>query len=242
MAGRDLEVRTPSEAAPRTALRTMEASSRVEAFPRLVTVAREFASGGARVAGLIAAELGLQLWDYELISHLARKADVELALMREIDERRRDLLDDVLATVLQGARVSGSRYRALLARTVEELAERGGAVIVGRGANFLIRPEDALRVRIVCPLELRIERYAQRSRIDYARASKHVRAKDRERDLFARQLCGERANDATHYDLTLSTADLSEEVVATLAVNAYRARFGSEPTKRGEPAAMRASL
>lgn len=239
MAGRNLEMRAPGETGPRSALRAAEAATRVEAFPRLVTVAREFASGGARIAGLVAAELGLQLWDYELISHLARKADVELALMREIDERRRNLLDDVLATVLQGARVSGSRYRALLARTIEELAERGGAVIVGRGANFLVRPEDALRVRIVCPLEQRIERYAQRARIDWARASKHVRGKDRERELFAQQLCGERSNDATHYDLTLSTADLSEEVVAALVVNAYRARFGTEPVRRNDAPALR---
>ena len=226
MGSGSLEGRSAAEASARP--RAADApSGRVEAFPRLVTVAREFASGGARVAGLIAAELGLQLWDYELISHLARKADVELAVMREIDERRRDLIDDVLASVLQGSRVSGSRYRALLARTIEDLAERGGAVIVGRGANFLVRPEDALRVRVVCPLKERIERYARRARIDWARAARHVHVKDRERARFTRQLCGEHADDPTHYDLTLSTGDLSEEAVAQLVVTAYRARFGS---------------
>jgi cytidylate kinase len=251
MASGDLEGRTAGEGS-RNGGRALEKSgaegrsatrpASVEAFPRLITVAREFASGGARVAGLVAAELGLQLWDYELVSHLARKADVELSVMRDIDERRRDLIDDVIATVMQGARVSGSRYRALLARTVDELAERGGAVIVGRGANFLVRPEDALRVRVVCPLEERIERYARRSRIGYARAARQVRTKDRERERFARQLCGEHADDATHYDLTLSTADLSEEAVAQLVVTAYRARFGSSIGARRESAARTASL
>jgi cytidylate kinase len=218
-------------------VRTRESQpSGIEAFPRLVTVAREFGAGGARIAGRVAAELGLQLWDYELITHLARKADTDLGVVREIDERHRDLIDDVVATSLHGARLTGSRYRALLTRTVAELAERGGAVIVGRGANFLVRAEDALRVHVVCPLRERIERYARRAQIEWARAERIVRTKDDERERFVRQLCGETSHDCGHYDLTLNTRDLNEETAAQLIVTAYRARFRTQPTRSDERA------
>lgn len=216
--------------------------SGIEAFPRLITVAREYGAGAARISGRVAAELGLQLWDYEIISHLARKADTDLGVIRDIDERHRDLLDDVIATSLHGARITGSRYRALLTRTIAELAERGGAVIVGRGANFLVRAEDALRVRIVCPLRERIDRYARRAQVEWVRAERIVRTKDEERERFVRQLCGETSADPGAYDLTLNTAELSEETAATLIVTAYRSRFRTQTTREGERANERRSI
>lgn len=202
-------------------------SSSIELFPRIVTVSREFGAGGSRIAGRVAAELGFQLWDQELIAHLARRAETDPSVLREIDERECDFIDDVITSSLRGARMSGSKYRALLARTVVELSDRGGAVVVGRGANFLVEPEHAFRVRVVCPLKERIDRYARLGRVDWERAERFVRSKDRERERFVRQLCGECASDPTHYDLVVNTYDLSEEASAKLVVAAYQARFGA---------------
>ncbi|MDB4989740.1 MAG: putative cytosolic protein [Myxococcaceae bacterium] len=206
-----------------------ERKARVEVFPRIITVSREFGAGGARISLRIAAELGYQLWDQELSAYLARKADADPAALREIDERERPLLDEVLATSLYG-RISCSKFRTLLTRTVAELAGRGGAVIVGRGANFLVDSEHALRVRIVCPIKQRIERYASAALCDWPTAERFVLAKDRERERFARQLCGEQTADPTHYDLIVNTHDLSEEASTRLIIAAYRARFGG-PTR-----------
>jgi hypothetical protein len=199
----------------------------IEAFPRIVTVSREFGAGGARISGRVAAELGFQLWDHELIAHLSRRAAADPSVVREIDERERDLLDEMLSSSLHGGRLSGSKYRALLTRTVVELAERGGAVIVGRGANFLVDPEQSLRVRVVCPLNQRIDRYARSGRVDRDRAERYVRSKDRERQRFVDQLCGEDANDPTHYDLVVNTYDLSEEAASSLIVSTYHALWQS---------------
>lgn len=215
--------------------RMPEARPAREVFPRIVTVSREFAAGGARIAGRVAATLGFQLWDHELIVHVARKADVELPAISEIDERERDLLHDVISTSLHGARVSGSAYRSLVTRTVAELAERGAAVIVGRGAHALVTAEQALRVRVVCPFKLRVDRHARREHLDWGEAERFVRAKDRERARFARQLCGENTDDPTHFDVVLNTAELSEEAAAKLVIAVYHARFGVTTTSvRGE--------
>lgn len=198
----------------------------IEAFPRVVTISREFGAGGAQIAALVAAELGFQLWDHEFITHLARKAQADVQLIRELDERQPDLIDDMIATSIHGGRISASKYRALLTRTVTELAERGGAVIVGRGANFLVRAEQALRVRVVCPFKQRVERYCVRERADWTRAETVVRSKDRERERFVKQLSGESSSDPAHYDLVLNTLDLSHRAAASILIATYQARFG----------------
>jgi cytidylate kinase len=203
-----------------------ERTSGIEAFPRIITISREFGAGGSDIAGHVAAELGFQLWDHELISYLARKAQADVQLIRELDERQRDLIDDVLTTSIHGGRISGGKYRVLLTRTIAELAERGGAVIVGRGANFLVPAEQALRVRVVCPFKQRVERYGEREHVDWARAACLVRSKDRERERFVRQLSGESSADPSHYDIVVSTYDLSERDAASLVIAAYQARFG----------------
>jgi len=206
----------------------------VETFPRIITVAREFGAGGARIAARVAVELGFQLWDDELIAHVARKAGAELSAVRELDERQRDLLHDVLRGSLGGARVTGSKYRTLLTHSVVELAKRGGAVIVGRGANFLVEPEQALRVRVVCPLKQRIDRHAREAQLEWAQAALQVQQKDHERERFVRQLCAEQAADPSHYDLIVNTRDLSDEAAARLITAAYRVRFAPAGKPREE--------
>lgn len=202
--------------------------SHVEVFPRIVTISRQCGAGGADVAARVAAELGFQLWDQELVSHVARKAQTDVQLVRELDERQRDLLDDVLATSIHAGRISGGQYRALLTRTIAELAERGGAVIVGRGANMLVAAEQALRVSVVCPFDQRVQRYGERERLDFDRASSVVRAKDRERERFVAKLAGESSADPTQYDLVVNTLELCERSAARLIVTAYEARFGRQ--------------
>jgi cytidylate kinase len=201
--------------------------TRHEAAPRVVTVSREFGAGGARIARQVAEALGFTLWDHEFITHVAERAGADPRFVEAIDERQRDLLDDVIASSLLRGTISGTGYRMLLARTVAELATHGAAVIVGRGANFFVRAEQALRVRGICPLELRIQRYAAREGTSLAEAERLVLAKDRERARFVRQLCDEDAANPLHYDLLVNTGEIGEDQSAALVIDAYAARFGT---------------
>jgi cytidylate kinase len=232
---RTLRERTPSDLRSRAEEpRGSTKRAGVETFPRIITVAREFGAGGARIAARVAVEFGFQLWDDELLVHLARKAEAELSAVRELDERQRDIIQDVFSGSLRRARFTGSKYRTLLTHTVADLAKRGAAVIVGRGANFLVEPEQALRVRVVCPLRQRIDRHAREAQVDWAQAALQVQQKDQERERFVRQLCAEQAADPSHYDLIVNTRDLSDEAAARLVTAAYRARFAPSPKQREE--------
>jgi cytidylate kinase len=201
--------------------------TRKEANPRVVTISREFGAGGARVAKVVADKLGFTLWDHAFVKHLAERAGADPAFVEALDERRRDLFDDVMSHSFLKVPISGTDYRRLLTRMVEEITEHGAAVIVGRGANFLMRPEQGLRVRIICPLKERIRRYAARELMSLPEAERVVQQKDMERMRFVRQLCDQDARDPLHYDLTVNTAALSEEQAGALIVDAYAERYGS---------------
>lgn len=210
-----------------------------EVPPRIITVSREFGAGGARVAKRVADQLGFSLWDRALIQQIAERAGADPRFVEAIDERERDLLDDVIATSLLPRAISGMGYRMILTRTVAELAEHGAAVIVGRGATFLVDPAKALRVRVVCPLSIRIDRYATREGISLSESERTVLQKDRERERFVRQLCRERGDDPTHYDLVINTAIFNEEQAAQLIIDAYTTRFGAIEATRASAQTQR---
>jgi cytidylate kinase len=200
---------------------------RHEPAPHVVTLSREFGAGGSAIARRVAEALGFTLWDDELTHHLAQRAGAHPRYVRAVDERARDLLDDVISTSLLGSPISGSAYRTLLVRTVREIGQRGAAVIVGRGANFLLPPEQGLRVRVVCPFKERVVRVAQRETLDLASAERRIREQDVERARFVRKLCEEDVGDPSHYDLVVNTRELDEEQAAVVILDAYEARFGA---------------
>jgi cytidylate kinase len=92
---------------------------------------------------------------------------------------------------------------------VEGAIKAGHAVIVGRGAQVLLAPRrDVLHVRIIAPLEQRIQYVMQRERLDYAAAQHRIQAKDRDRANFLMSAHHRNPSDARLYDLVVNTGVL----------------------------------
>jgi cytidylate kinase len=194
-----------------------------------IAITHEASAGATAVAERVAEQLGYTLWGSALTARVAHRMHVPEHALRGIEERAggvlgwlRDLRE------LRGEAPSGAAYRVALSGVVSELCGQGGSVILGRGAALLVRPEQALRVRIVCPLELRIARHARRLGLELAKASREVRAKDRAEARFLTRLVGHTGADEGAYDLVLSTGELALEAVSRLVVQAYNARFALE--------------
>ncbi len=117
---------------------------------------------------------------------------------------------------------------ATLAAAADELAARGGAVLIGRGLGFLLDASRALRVRIVCPLEQRVAGLVEREGIceDTARAT--IAYADRARREFVQEVYCCDIDDVSGYDLWISTATISLEAAAAVIIAAYRYRFGEQ--------------
>jgi hypothetical protein len=201
-----------------------------------VAITRELGASAGSVAARVAAQLGYTLWGDELMGRVAHKLGVNEHALSNIEARRDGLLELLRAHAFARQSAprgpSGAAYRLALSSVVDELCAQGGAVIVGRGAALLVRPEQALRVRIVCPLALRVERHQRRFGLDRDTARRRVLKADADQVRFLARLTGNARQCASAHDIVLSTAELSADAVAQLIVSAYGARF-TEARARG---------
>lgn len=209
-------------------LKTIRVEPSPEPWP-VVTVSREVGSLGAEAAALVAGRLGFRLWGRELVDVIAEETGLEKALLASLDERARSLIDDFVAETLVGQGGAAADYARQVTRIIRTLARHGRAVVVGRGAQFIVDPARALRVRVVSPLEARVVTHAARNGLDHKEAGRQVLRGDRDRIAFLRRYHERDPGHPAHYDLVVSTGSMSPEAAATVIVAGYEAKFGRLP-------------
>jgi cytidylate kinase len=102
----------------------------------------------------------------------------------------------------------GSDLRHLM-RVVGAIAKHGRAVIVGRGANFLIPEDQRLSVRVIAPLDRRVENVAREFGLKLETARKRVVQREAKRRAFIRESFHTNVDDPMHYDMVINTAKIS---------------------------------
>jgi cytidylate kinase len=105
-------------------------------------------------------------------------------------------------------------------KVVCTIAEHGRAVIVGRGANFILPPEKRFSVRVVAPLDVRIQNIARRFGVSAEEAKRRVIRRESRRSAFIRQSFNADISDPIHYDLTITTGKLSIESAVEAVISA----------------------
>jgi len=199
-----------------------------EVWP-VVTVSREFGSLGAAIARRVADRMGFAFWDQEVVHEIAEQTGASEKLVSSLDEHARGILDDLIASTLYGAKGTTDEYARQLARVLHALGAHGAAVIVGRGAQYVLSSDAALRVRVVCALDKRVAGYAQREGLEPKVAEKKVREVEQDRRTFIQQRFGKDVTDPTSYDLLVNAGTLPLDGGAELIVSAYRAKFRRVP-------------
>ncbi len=191
----------------------------------VVTLSRELGSGGNEVAQALCNHLGWDLWDRELVEEIARSANVRTDVVRSLDEHTRSEILAILRELL-GDRLQEQGYRRHLGEVILAVASHGNAVIIGRGANYLL--PSALNVRIVAPLKDRVARLSAREGISVEEAERRCLASDRERADFVHNLFGRDINTPTDYDLVINTGVFRPADAVRLICTALHVRFGVE--------------
>lgn len=192
----------------------------------VITISRSCAARGLEVGRRVAQRLGLNLYDRELVEQIAEHAQVREKVVESLDDRLRDRISNWVGEQFERHHFSYSDYLRNLSRVVLTIAEQERAVIVGRGAHFMLRPERTLRVRLDAPLERRIEHLIATRGMSEREARAEVLRVDAERAAFVRRHFAANVADSDHYDLLLNTAALDEDLCADLVAEAFRRRFG----------------
>jgi cytidylate kinase len=194
----------------------------------VITISRENGSLGNITARAVAARLGYRVVMRELINQAALRAGAPAVALAIIDELH-----------LLGVTPSPEEYAAYtraVQAVMEELAQAGDVVIVGRAGQVTLRGwAGVLHVRMIAPLELRARRLADRQHIAYAAGLAQARASDRERRAFLKRFYGVDWNDPRLYDLVINTERLSAETACAVICAAVEQARIETPGREENP-------
>lgn len=191
----------------------------------VITISRQAGTQGTELGRRVGEALGFRLWDQELVQQLAEQSGAPEILLRAVDEHARNAIEDLLAGVLMGDKSTEKEFLARLMRLLHALAHHGAAVIVGRGAQFVLSPEDALRVRLVGPADVRLRNLAAERNLSEQAARHELERIDRERLHFVRHHYHREAADPCAYDLVVNVASMTPTAIVEIIAGAYRAKF-----------------
>lgn len=175
----------------------------------IVTVSREPGSGGSIVAGKLADKLGIDIFHQEVINEIAKRADVSEKLLETLDERGLSILEDWISSLVYDRHLWPDEYMQHLMKVVGTIGKHGRAVIVGRGANFVLPPEKRFSVRIVAPQSWRIQNVSKEYDLAPEEAKRRVMRTESDRRAFIRKYFNADIADPTNYDLVINTATLN---------------------------------
>ncbi len=190
-----------------------------------ISLSRALGAGATEIGQRLASRLGYEFFDRQILDRIANAAHARRQIVESLDERARAGLERYVADLFRRDVFHESDYLRWLVDTIVGLGEHGGAVILGRGAQFILPVERTLRVLVVAPADERARRVAQRESLSLADATRRVELADRERTEFARQMLRFDPDDASRYDVAVNTATLGIDGATELVLRAFERRF-----------------
>jgi cytidylate kinase len=200
----------------------------VEVHP-YVAISREAGAGGGEVGRLVAARLGCECIDNQLLHHMAERYGLPEGLLHLVDERTSSWIHETLRLWLDRRAITQDEYLMRLGQLLLLAAHHGTAVFVGRGVQFLLTRERGLAVRIIAPLERRIVRTMAERRLGHAEAMAYVRDTDEGRAALVRRYFHEDIAAPRLYDLVINLEHVDHEAAADVIATAFRRRFALGP-------------
>jgi len=191
---------------------------------KIVTIEREYGSGGGEIAQLLSTQLGWKLWDQLLTEEIARLANCPKAVVQVREERTDPLYYRLFKSFLRGSYegslnahklnvVDSESILKITERVVQHAAKTGNSVIVGRGSQHFLRTRpDALRVFLYAPREDKVRRLLARGK-SQNEAQQLVDTVDRERADFIQKYFHVEWPDRAIYHTMINTAIGDQTVV-----------------------------
>ena len=171
----------------------------------VLTVSRQHGAGGGEVVKTLARQLGLDVFDREIIQQIAESTHLSERVVGALDDKKRELLTEWLSGIASHNYLSSVEYRYQLMRVVGALAHHGGAIILGRGAHLILGQGEALRVLVVAPIEARIAAVMKREGISERDARRQIQVVEADRKAFLMKHFHTAFDDPIHFDLVVNT-------------------------------------
>ncbi|MGI6094330.1 MAG: AAA family ATPase [Lachnospiraceae bacterium] len=196
----------------------------------IITIGRQYGSGGRTIGKTVAERLGIKFYDKELLEHAVKKSGFCKELFENHDEKPTNsfLYSLVMDTYSFGYSMPTFsdmplNHKIFLAQfdTIKELANEGPCVIVGRCADYALADyKNCLSVFIHSDIEDRIRRVAKKYTLSDAQAKEKITKTDKQRSSHYNYYTSKKWGDAESYDLCLNSGSLGEEGCVEMILNA----------------------
>ena len=192
----------------------------------IISVGREYGSGGHEIAEKLAMHYGIQLLDHNLLDEIAAKKNVKMDHLKDLDEKHKNPLS---SRTVRG--YSSSPEENLLYLQFDYLRDKADAgdsfVIVGRCSETILKQYDSMvSIFILADREKRIERIMRLYHLSESDAAKKIHEKDTSRRRYHNSFCVGKWGDCRNYDVSLNSSKLGTDRCVELILAAAGAGTG----------------
>jgi cytidylate kinase len=212
----------------------------------IVTVSRQYGSGGSEVAERVARALGWTLYDNAVVEEVAQRLRMTPAEVSAREERIPSLVERMASAMALGvpevmpmvgdlaAQPSEERMVMMTRRVIEDSVRAGPVVLVGRGAQCMLASRaDALHVFCYAPFEELVRYAVEVLHVPFNEVAKKVTEMNHQREEYVKRHFKRDWRDLANYDLCVNTARLGLDGAAELVTRLARERFGSAQVEAG---------
>jgi len=169
----------------------------------IITISRQFGSGGHEIGKRLAEELGYKFYDNELINLAAAASGLSKDVFTKSEEAKALPEGSLLA---DSNNKKNDKIFAIKADVIKHIAERGDCIIVGRCADYILESWDTFDVFVHAPEDSRINRLMKmHADWDEKTAKKHIKSNDNDRAGYYKHYTGRDWGQAYNYTLCLDS-------------------------------------
>jgi len=189
----------------------------------IITIGREFGTGGRKIATELSKMLGINLYDKHLLDDLKERYHLTTEQMDKIRAQKKNWLSELKVFVPE---VTPELIYQEEERILKELAEKESCIILGRTGYHIFRDNpNAFRVFLIADMPYRRDKVARRLNVNEGSADLLIKQVDEARENYSQTFSGTSRNDVHNYDLILNVTGLEADHVAKMIVECLKQRF-----------------
>lgn len=203
--------------------------AKTEARIPVITVSMEPGSGGSVMAQKIAERLGFSYFHRDIVEEISKTAKIRSTVVNTLEKERLSGVKDFISSLIEDQYIHPNSYLNHLLEVIGTIGNHGSAVIVGRGANFILPAQDIFSVRVIAPKETRVRNVALEYRVTSEEAKRRVIRRESRRKAFVREAFHVDIGNPIHYNMTINTGKMSIAAAVEAVIAAVMATLVGTP-------------
>ena len=194
----------------------------------LITIGRQFGSGGKPVGDALSRKLGIPVYDNELITEAAKQSGYSPELFIRSDEKKRSFFLANLFGLSSDVRnmIGDAELFRIQSETIRNLASKGSAIFVGRASDYVLRDMKCLNVFITASMWYRVEQILAKQNVTPQEAKQIILQAEGKRASYYNYYTGKKWGHAESYDLCVDSSVLGMVETEKLIADFVRKKFG----------------